>query len=392
MQHPAHAVICRALLALSALLWPLSGMAQTPPGDCPVHTVARGETLGTIAAAHLGNRERAFEIYEQNQSIIGENPDIIEVGMPLTLPCTPTPVASPAPEPTPVEEPAPTPVAEAAPRNTGISLALGRPGGVRLDDLALRPTTTEDTPPQTFHLLAGAPFSPYVDREVPGQGLAHLLIEAAFDQNPGATAQISAVADRPAHLTAILPRGGFQLSFPWVYPDCDLTNLSTEEALLCTDYLPSDSFYEQLTEFFARADGQWAAARTPQDLIGARMCRPAGYPTHDLTRLGLLPDAIMLYRPAQAGDCLAALDQGNVDVATLDATLARALVDTVPVRNALIVLEDLTQIDRLHAIALRGDSQAAAALAAFNTGLAELINSGAWFEIVDTHMRPRLAN
>ncbi|MEM9641915.1 MAG: hypothetical protein AAGA19_10485 [Pseudomonadota bacterium] len=395
MQTLNPAVAVAAILACSAFTaGPGAAQvpAQTVPSssadmeECSPHRVQRGETLGTIATLHFGSPDRAFEIYDKNQDVIGANPDLIEVGMRLTLPCARAQAGS-------VGGPVKAGSTEEPAEAQRVSATdTGRPAAVSLDQVAqenMRAQTEAEANrrPQVFYALSGPPFSPYVDRDRPGSGLAHQLIEAAFGQDVRAQVRISSVADRSAHLDAILPRGGFQLSFPWVYPDCEAPDLTTGQTLLCTDFIASDSFYEQLTEYFARADSQWSAVQSPQDMIGARLCRPAGYPTDDLAQMGLLNSGVTLYQPPRAQDCLSALDQGAVDIASLDATLARALVDTVPVRNPLIVLEGLTQIDRLHALALRGDRQGAAAIEAFNDGLAQLINSGEWFDIVDRTLR-----
>jgi len=50
------------------------------------YAVQAGDTLGSIAVARLGDAARWKEIYEANKDVIGDNPDLIEVGMKLTLP------------------------------------------------------------------------------------------------------------------------------------------------------------------------------------------------------------------------------------------------------------------------------------------------------------------
>lgn len=368
---------------LMALLWPLAlgGLTMAVDGlaaaraeaqvvqgtrGCPIHVVRRGETLGTIATQYFGERERAFEIHAANSFAIGPDPDLIEVGTRLSIPCKPKPI-----ETTQVQAPAPS----------GAVIAPSSPTDV-LSASAPPPDAASE-----FYLIAGGPFAPYVDAGRPGGGLAVALMRAAFDVVPGARATLGTVDDRSAHLDVILPRGGFQISFPWVYPDCARPDLTAAEQRLCTDYVASDSLYEQMTEFYARADGPWSQTNTPDALRGATLCRPRGYPTDDLERLGLVPGGITLMRAPTPLDCLRAVDSQQVDVASMDARLTRALVAQDGLRNPLVVLEAFTHIDSLRAIARRDDPRGQAAIKSFNEGLAQLAESGQWFEIVERHFR-----
>lgn len=338
---------------------------------CPSHIVKRGDTLGIIAERFLGDKERAQEVYVANRAVVGRNPDIITLGMVLQIPCDTG--------------------ARIGVSDTPARPSRGKPaasGGADAVAQRLRAAAAKAAPQmQSFHLIGGGPFSPYVSRDDPGRGLAMALVQAAFDTLPDTTTTLGIVADRAAHLEVILPRGGLHLSFPWVYPECGETSqLTPTEARLCADYIASDSLYEQVTEFFARADGAWAQVETPTAMMGARLCRPVGYPTGDLTRLGLLPDGVRLVRAKTPLDCLRAVDGGRVDIASMDARLTRALVTTKGLQNPLIVLEAFTSVDPLRAIARREDPQGRAAIAAFNTGLATLAETGQWFEIVEQHL------
>ncbi len=58
---------------------------RIPPVEAPVHTVAKGETLGAIAKHWYGNAKRYSDIFEANRDKLA-NPDAIEVGQELTIP------------------------------------------------------------------------------------------------------------------------------------------------------------------------------------------------------------------------------------------------------------------------------------------------------------------
>ncbi len=58
---------------------------RIPPVDPPTHTVAKGETLGGIAKHWYGNAKRYSDIFEANRGTLA-SPDVVEVGMNLTIP------------------------------------------------------------------------------------------------------------------------------------------------------------------------------------------------------------------------------------------------------------------------------------------------------------------
>ncbi|WP_112321205.1 LysM peptidoglycan-binding domain-containing protein [Oceanibium sediminis] len=387
------------------------------PGSCPVHVVREGDSLGTIAERYLGDQNRASEVYRANRSLVGRNPNIIVAGLRLTIPCDTS--ANPAmaerigPPPPPLAAPhPPSPPAvltRSAPGSAsglsflisadddGATQAISGPkvvttsataGDMLREPSAAQPTRKPATPDlqAPVHVLTGAPYLPFIDPDKGDGGMVTELILAAFSQTPGGPLEIGFVNDRDAHLDIILPRGGFAFSFPWIMPDCTAPQQRARERRLCETYIVSDSLYEHVTEFFSRADSPFAEVRTLADIAGARVCRPAGYPVQDLQDAGLLPDALTLEHRPSPRACLEALDAGEVDIASLDATLARAIVTGMTLKNPLIVLENLTRIDRLRAVALRGDPTGAAAIARLNQGLGQLVETGTWYGIVNAHL------
>ena len=50
------------------------------------YTVVSGDSLSKIAKHHYGDAAKWHQIYEANKVLIGNNPDLIEVGQVLTLP------------------------------------------------------------------------------------------------------------------------------------------------------------------------------------------------------------------------------------------------------------------------------------------------------------------
>ncbi|MEO1551665.1 MAG: hypothetical protein AAFR93_14745, partial [Pseudomonadota bacterium] len=84
--------------------------------------------------------------------------------------------------------------------------------------------------------------------------------------------------------------------------------------------------------------------------------------------------------------CLELLDAGEVDIASMEAGVSRAIVRQMTVSNPLLVLDQLTLVQNLTVIAPRDDPRAQERLDLVNTGLRQLSEAGTWFEIVDAHL------
>jgi hypothetical protein len=363
--------------------------AAAAADGCPVHVVQRGDALWELAEAYLGSRQRAIEIYRLNRRVIGRDPNVIEPGQRLAIPCD---APRPAPDGAePIGEPVRDIVAAPGDGPPAAAPGIGSGAGALAAELLRQEAGTperEASPSAGFRGLAGGPLSPFVDRGLPMGGIAVALVDAAFAALPGQGLDIGQVDDRAAHLEAILPRGGFDFSFPWIYPDCTLPDLSAQERLLCDEFVASDILFEYVTEFYTRADGPWADALAAEDLAGTRICRPEGFPADDLVRMGLLPGLAKLVRSPNALACLRMLDEGAVDIASMDAAITRALVIDAGLRNPLVVLETLTRTDGLTAVARRGDPRGAQAIEALNRGIRSIAQSGEWYAIIESYLRP----
>jgi nucleoid-associated protein YgaU len=57
-----------------------------PEAQGNTYTVVSGDSLSKIAKNHYGDAAKWHQIYEANKSLIGNNPDHIEVGQVLTIP------------------------------------------------------------------------------------------------------------------------------------------------------------------------------------------------------------------------------------------------------------------------------------------------------------------
>jgi len=73
------------LYGLSALLL-VSGAARAAE-NCDTYSVIPGDTLRLISEKYYGVRDLSPIIYEANMGVIGANPNTIEIGMELAIPC-----------------------------------------------------------------------------------------------------------------------------------------------------------------------------------------------------------------------------------------------------------------------------------------------------------------
>lgn len=74
----------KPMLTHPDLIYP-GQVLRIPPVAPPIHTVAKGETLGTIAKHWYGDAKRFTHIFEANRGSLA-NPDSVAVGQQLTIP------------------------------------------------------------------------------------------------------------------------------------------------------------------------------------------------------------------------------------------------------------------------------------------------------------------
>lgn len=60
--------------------------ASNPTTSGDSYTVVSGDSLSKIAKNQYGDAAKWHQIYEANKALIGNNPDLIEVGQVLTIP------------------------------------------------------------------------------------------------------------------------------------------------------------------------------------------------------------------------------------------------------------------------------------------------------------------
>lgn len=339
----------------------LTGTAALAQEACSTYTVKVGDNLRYIARAAYGDADKYRLIYDANVAVIGEKADLIEIGSELTIPCD-TATAAAAPEPAATATETVTPVA-ATP------------------DPAPAPATEK---PVSF--VTGNGYAPFADEMLPGGGMMTQLVEmSVFRADPSIPYTLTYINDWQAHIDALLPSGAYDLSFPWVRPDCETPEmLSPGDQVRCTDFVFSGPFYEIVDGFFSLRDSGLGSVTKYADFEGKRICRPEGYTTGVLDAVGLTAPAITLVRPVEATDCFQALAAGEVDLVSIDAEVGDAAAAKLGLTARVEQNPHLTTLLSLHVIAHRSNQRAVDMIGQLDAGLIEMYQSGEWYEIVSS--------
>lgn len=362
----------------------LSGSAALAQEACTTYTVAAGDNLRFIARAAYGDADLYRVIYDANVQAIGVKADLIEIGTKLVLPCDPkdptaasiTEVAEPQADPqsAPQPDPAPTPVTET-------------PGLDPAAEAVVTPVAATPQPaPELIGLVTGNGYAPFADETLPGGGMMTQLVEMAiFRADPSLPYSMTFINDWQAHIDALLPSGAYDLSFPWVRPNCEAPEmLSPGDQVRCNDFVFSGPFYEIVDGFFATRESGLGAVTRYSEFEGKRICRPEGYTTGVLDAVGLTSATVTLSRPVLATDCFKALAAGEVDLVSIDAEVGDAALAELGMTAKVEQNPQLVTLLSLHVIAHKSNQQAVDMIGKLDTGLIEMYQSGEWYEIVST--------
>lgn len=365
---------CTAVFLTSA-----AAMAQDA---CSTYTVAVGDNLRFIARSAYGDADLYRVIYEANAATIGAKADLIEIGTALVIPCDPNdptaPLdAAPAAAEAPVAE-----TSEPAPSETA---AAARPEPEVVTPVAATPDSVA-VPAKPISFVTGNGYAPFADEMLPGGGMMTQLAEmAVFRADPAIPYTLTFINDWQAHIDALLPSGAYDLSFPWIRPDCEAPEtLSPGDQTRCNDFVFSGPFYEIVDGFFALRDSGLGVVTDYAEFGGKRICRPEGYTTGVLEAAGLTASTVTLVRAAMATDCFKALAAGEVDLVAIDAEVGDAAVAKLGLTARVEQNPHLATLLSLHVIAHKSNPRAVDMIGQLDAGLIEMYQSGEWYEIVST--------
>lgn len=328
---------------------------------CKTYAIRAGDNLRSIARAAYGDPDDYRVIYNANAAVIGAKADLIEIGMVLTIPCDATDAAPIAAEGTD---------AIAATTATTASAAA--------------PEALPDVLP--IALVTGNDLAPFTDQTLPGGGMITQLVEMAiFRADPQMAYNLTFIDDWQAHIDALLPAKAYDLSFPWVRPDCESPGLlSAGDLNRCENYVFSEPFIETVDGFFAKSGNALAQATHYEEFAGKKICRPEGYSTNALDEVGLSAPAVELVRPALVESCFAALMADKVDLVAIDAEVATSAIVRLGLTADVEQNPFLSTVESLHVIAHKSNERAVATIGMLNEGITEMSESGEWYDVVST--------
>jgi polar amino acid transport system substrate-binding protein len=218
--------------------------------------------------------------------------------------------------------------------------------------------------------------------------MTQLVEMSVFRADPAIPYTMTFINDWQAHIDALLPSGAYDLSFPWIRPNCEAPEtLSPGDQVRCSDFVFSGPFYEIVDGFFALRSSGLAAATDYAEFSGKRICRPEGYTTGVLDAAGLTATSVTLVRPILATDCFKALASGEVDLVSIDAEVGDAAAARLGLTAEVEQNPQLFSLLSLHVIAHKSNARAVDLIGQLDAGLIEMYQSGEWYEIVSTALQ-----
>ena len=365
----------------------LSGGAVHAQNACTTYTVVAGDNLRFIARSAYGDADLFRVIYNANIDVIGQKADLITIGAKLMIPCDPNNPSATATAPqdasltASVVDPATLPL-EVAPE-----LSVDTSSAVVVEASAAPETAPATAPaPLPVRMVTGNGYAPFTDETLPGGGMFTQLVEMAiFRADPAIPYSMTFINDWQAHIDALLPSQAYDLSFPWIKPDCTGAKmLSPGDQARCDNFVFSAPFYEIVDGFFARPNSDLISATNFSAFKGKRICRPDGFTTGVLDQVGLGMSDIDLIRPSEATDCFEALAAGKVDLVSIDAEVGDSAIALLGLTGQFTQNPHLMSLQSLHVIAHKSNARAVEMVVQLDSGLVEMYESGEWYDIVST--------
>jgi len=185
-------------------------------------------------------------------------------------------------------------------------------------------------------------------------------------------------------LFPLLDQKTYDMGFPWLKPDC----AATPDNERCKNFHFSEPLMELPIMLFKR-EGSDFAYESDADVIGKRLCRPAGYFTHDLDRADrrwLAEGKITLVQPDSPEACFEQLMADKVDAVTVNVFLGASKIVAMGLRGRVVPLDQPLSREHLHVIISKTHWRGTTHLYRINAGLAALRDSGRYNEIVSRHL------
>lgn len=345
----------RKLFLCSILL--VVGFSQTVSAenlDCKQpYTIAKGDSLSTIAQRAYGNAGKYSMIYYANNTVLTNGPANLKIGQTLRIPC--------------LDEQTTTPT-------TGTDTTTS--SATTSDESNANPNGKIEV-----QLLTAGDYQPFTDQSLPNGGLITELVEAAL-KNQNISYKLTWINDWSAHLDPLIKEKKYDMGFPWLNPGCPKI-----EHFRC-QFLFSSPIFQMLEVLFTRNDVPLKFEKD-DDMIGHTLCRPSGYFTHDLERSGrewLKKNLIKLEQPQSVKECFDMLMAGKVDAVAMNDFTGRETVAKMGLQDKVSPLPHELSVEGLHVLIHKTHPRATILLNYVNKGLKALQDSGEYDAIMDKHL------
>src|SRR6185295_1954449 len=329
--------------------------------------------LAQIAARAYVNPTQWTVIFYANQDRLGGNISLLVPGLSLRLPC----IGGQAPAAAAPAAPA------AAPTAASSSAAASAEPMFVISSLVNR-----------VEFLTADGFAPYTGRSLEGGGMLTHVISSAMnlvkEESKGRfDFGVSWVNDWAAHLNPLLLTRAFDVGFPWARPDCDnAVTLDQSSQFRCQRFFFSDPLYEVITSLFVRNDSRIKTLRN-EEITGATLCRPVGYPTHELDQGGrnwVKDGKVTLIRPPTVDECFRLIDNGTVDGVVEAELVGRTSIALLGLGDKIRIIEQPLALTTLHVLISQSHPPSRTILYYMNTSLAKLRDSGEYDRIIERHL------
>lgn len=358
-QHGKRLFLCVFLLLVS-----LQVNVKAENLDCKqAYKVAKGDSLSIIAQRAYGSAGKYSMIYYANTKILTDGPALLKVGQELRIPCLDE--ANNATTPTELTDATPT----------GSTTTTTQPAPSN------EPATTNPINKIEVQLLTAGDYQPFTDQSLPNGGLITELVETAL-KNQNISYKLTWINDWSAHLDPLLKEKKYDMGFPWLNPGCP-----NVEHMRC-QFLFSTPIFQMLEVLFTRNDAPLKFEKD-DDMIGHTLCRPSGYFTHDLERLGrewLKKNLIKLEQPQSVKECFDLLMAGKVDAVAMNDFTGRETVAKMGLQDKVAPLSRELSVEGLHVLIHKTHPRATILLNYVNKGLKALQESGEYDAIMDKHL------
>lgn len=340
-------------LAAGATINPSPSTAQSIECGTP-YKIVRGDSLNGIAyRAYRGAASFQF-VYSANSAAIGADPSFIQEGVTLNIPC--------------LDDVTPSSANTAALRPAATTKALPPPK------------------PRQIRFVVGSDWAPFTNEDQAQGGMMTEVTNVAMSLADGKPSyKIDFINDWGAHLQPLITDHAYDFSLVWFRPNCKFVDkLGDGSKFRCNNLDWSQPMFEQIIGYYTRADHPRPASH--QDLFGLKICRPSGYAVFMMEEVNLVEPNISFTRENSPAGCFEGLVSGKYDAVVLASDVAEGAIAKLGAKDKVKFQDHLSYVATMHAVIAKTNPRAKEYLAALDSGITKLKDSGEWFRIITRQM------